>query len=71
MGAMLGLVAADNVILLFIFWELTSVTSYMLIGFNHHREQARSAALQALVTGLGGRSWWDCCSWQRRVAAID
>ena len=55
MTAMLGLVLADNMIALFLFWELTSVTSYLLIGFNHHREGARKAALQALlVTGGGG-----------------
>lgn len=57
MGAMLGLVLADDLILLFIFWELTSITSYLLIGFDHEREQARKSALQALVvTGLGGLS---------------
>jgi multicomponent Na+:H+ antiporter subunit A len=55
MAAMLGLVLADNLVLLFIFWELTSITSYLLIGFDHDREKARKAALQALlVTGLGG-----------------
>jgi len=55
MAAMLGLVLADNVILLFIFWELTSITSFLLIGFDYDRESARKSALQALlVTGLGG-----------------
>ena len=55
MASMLGLVLATNVITLFIFWELTSLSSYFLIGFDHHRESARSAALQALlVTGIGG-----------------
>jgi multicomponent Na+:H+ antiporter subunit A len=55
MASMLGLVLADNLIALFVFWELTSVTSYMLIGFDHDRERARAAALQALlVTGAGG-----------------
>lgn len=55
MGAMLGLVLADDIILLFIFWELTSITSYLLIGFDHEREKARKSALQALVvTGIGG-----------------
>ncbi len=54
MSAMLGLVLADNLILLFIFWELTSITSYLLIGFNHESKEARWKALQALlVTGLG------------------
>ncbi len=55
MGSMLGLVLADNLILLFVFWELTSITSYFLIGFHHESEESRKKALQALlVTGLGG-----------------
>jgi multicomponent Na+:H+ antiporter subunit A len=55
MASMLGLVLADNLIALFVFWELTSLSSYLLIGFYHEREAARAAALQALlVTGLGG-----------------
>ncbi len=57
MGAMLGLVLADNLITLFIFWELTSITSFLLIGFDHLRAASRRAALQALVvTGGGGMS---------------
>jgi multicomponent Na+:H+ antiporter subunit A len=55
MGSMLGLVLSDNVIALFVFWELTGFTSYILIGFDHERPQARRAATQALiVTGGGG-----------------
>ena len=55
MGAMLGVVLADNVLTLFVFWELTGFTSYLLIGFEHERPEARAAALQALlVTGAGG-----------------
>ncbi|MDC9809870.1 putative monovalent cation/H+ antiporter subunit A [Rhizobium binxianense] len=55
MGAMLGLVVSDSFLMLFIFWELTSITSFLLIGFDHEREAARRAALQALVvTGGGG-----------------
>ena len=55
MGSMLGLVLADNVITLFVFWELTSITSFLLIGFNHAAPRSRRAALQALVvTGGGG-----------------
>jgi len=55
MGSMLGLVLADNVITLFVFWELTSISSYLLIGFDHKRKQARAAALQSLlVTSAGG-----------------
>ncbi|MBB2754459.1 UNVERIFIED_ORG: multicomponent Na+:H+ antiporter subunit A [Rhizobium aethiopicum] len=55
MGAMLGIVVSDSFLMLFIFWELTSITSFLLIGFDHEREAARRAALQALVvTGGGG-----------------
>ena len=55
MGSMLGLVLADNLITLFVFWEATSITSFLLIGFDHERMAARRAALQALIiTGLGG-----------------
>ena len=54
-GSMLGLVWSDNLIGLFTFWELTSVTSYLLIGNRHAEPRARAAALQALlVTGMGG-----------------
>ncbi|OHV85667.1 putative monovalent cation/H+ antiporter subunit A [Ensifer sp. LCM 4579] len=55
MGSMQGLVASDSFLMLFVFWELTSITSFLLIGFDHDREAARRAALQALVvTGGGG-----------------
>jgi multicomponent Na+:H+ antiporter subunit A len=55
MVSMLGLVLADDLILLFVFWELTTITSYMLIGFSHEGEKSRRNALQALfVTGAGG-----------------
>ncbi|KFC71381.1 Na(+) H(+) antiporter subunit A [Devosia sp. LC5] len=55
MGAMLGLVLADSMLALFAFWELTSVTSFLLIGFDHSRQAARRAAIQALViTNVGG-----------------
>ena len=54
-GSMLGLVWSDNLIGLFTFWELTSVTSYLLIGNRHSEPRARAAALQALlVTSTGG-----------------
>jgi len=57
MGAMLGLVLADSLPALFAFWELTAVSSFLLIGFDHVRPVARRAALQALVvTGIGGLS---------------
>ena len=55
MAAMLGLVLSDNVISLFIFWELTSISSFFLIGFNNTQEASRKSALVALgITGLGG-----------------
>ncbi|MCA1403415.1 putative monovalent cation/H+ antiporter subunit A [Ensifer sp. IC3342] len=55
MGSMQGLVLSDSFLMLFVFWELTSITSFLLIGFDHGREAARRAALQALVvTGGGG-----------------
>ena len=55
MASMLGLVTADNLLALFVFWELTSLASYLLVGFDHERAEARAAALQALlITGGGG-----------------
>jgi multicomponent Na+:H+ antiporter subunit A len=55
MTSMVGLVVSDNMITMFVFWELTSISSYLLIGFNHHKEKSRKLALQALlVTGGGG-----------------
>ncbi|MCP2154524.1 UNVERIFIED_ORG: multicomponent Na+:H+ antiporter subunit A [Rhizobium sp. SLBN-170] len=55
MGAMLGVVVSDSLLMLFVYWELTSITSFLLIGFDHARPAARRAALQALVvTGGGG-----------------
>src|SRR5690606_28355880 len=55
MAAMLGLVLADDLIAMFVFWELTSVTSFLLIAFQHNQAASRRAALQALlITGGGG-----------------
>ena len=59
MGAMLGVVLADNLVLLVLFWELTSLASFLLIGFWHGRDDAgrdaREGARMALtVTGAGG-----------------
>lgn len=54
-GAMLGIVISDNILLLLVFWELTSLTSFLLIGYWAHDAQARSGARMALaVTGAGG-----------------
>lgn len=55
MGAMVGLVLAGNVLTMFVFWELTSVTSYLLVGYKHDYPDARRGAQHALlVTGGGG-----------------
>ncbi|MCW8797601.1 MAG: putative monovalent cation/H+ antiporter subunit A [Prosthecochloris sp.] len=55
MTSMLGLVLSDNMLLMFVFWELTGISSFLLIGFNHQKAQSRRSALQALlVTGGGG-----------------
>ena len=55
MGAMLGVVLAGDLIVLVVFWELTSVTSFLLIGFWKHRADARQGARMALaITGGGG-----------------
>lgn len=55
MAAMLGLVLADNVLLLFVFWELTSISSFFLIGFNNDNAASRRSSLVALtITGGGG-----------------
>jgi len=55
MGAMLGIVLADNLVLLVVFWELTSLSSFLLIGYWQHRSDAREGAKMALaITGAGG-----------------
>jgi multicomponent Na+:H+ antiporter subunit A len=54
MLAMVGAVSADHLLVLFLFWELTSLTSFLLAGFYHDDERARSAARQALLVTMGG-----------------
>src|SRR4029079_2076948 len=55
MGAMLGIVLAGNLIQLVFFWELTSLFSFLLIGYRHQTTQARDAARMALIiTSAGG-----------------
>lgn len=55
MAAMLGMVLADNLLTIFVFWELTTVTSFFLIGYLHFDAASRRASLISLgVTGLGG-----------------
>ena len=54
-GAMLGIVISDNILLLLIFWELTSLSSFLLIGYWKHLPEGRQGARMALaVTGSGG-----------------
>ncbi|WP_299279990.1 Na+/H+ antiporter subunit A [uncultured Georgenia sp.] len=54
-GSMLGLVTTDNTLLLYVFWELTTITSFLLIGHYYDRQNSRRAAIQALVlTTFGG-----------------
>ncbi|MBN9454146.1 MAG: monovalent cation/H+ antiporter subunit A [Bosea sp.] len=54
-GSMLGVVLAGNLILLVVFWELTSIFSFLLIGYWHHNQAARDGARMAMtVTGMGG-----------------
>jgi multicomponent Na+:H+ antiporter subunit A len=55
MASMLGVVTSGNALVLFVFWELTSISSFFLIGYKFENENARAAAWQALlVTGAGG-----------------
>jgi multicomponent K+:H+ antiporter subunit A len=55
MAAMLGVVLSDNLLILIVFWELTSLSSFLLVGYWSHRADARAGARQALaVTGGGG-----------------
>lgn len=55
MAAMLGIVLSDNLLLLVVFWELTSLSSFLLIGYWNHRSDARAGARMSLaITGGGG-----------------
>lgn len=53
-GAMLGISVTENLLVLFIFWELTSITSYLLIGHFHEKPESRKSALDALLVTAGG-----------------
>ena len=56
-GAMVGIVLSDNILLLLIFWELTSLSSFLLIGYWRHLPEGRQGARMALtITGMGGLS---------------
>ena len=54
MASMLGVVLADDLVTLYIFWELTSISSYLLIGFYHKDEESRYGARKALLITAGG-----------------
>jgi len=55
MAAMIGAVVSDHLLVLFVFWELTSVLSFLLVGSNHEEDDSRRSAQQALlVTASGG-----------------
>ena len=54
MGAMLGVVLVDNVIVLYMFWELTSLSSFLLIGYWHKRKKSRYGAEKSLLITVGG-----------------
>jgi multicomponent Na+:H+ antiporter subunit A len=49
MGSMVGLAMAQDLILIFLFWDLTAIASYFLIGFDRHKDESRASALMALV----------------------
>ncbi|GAA6174278.1 monovalent cation/H+ antiporter subunit A [Sulfitobacter pacificus] len=54
-GAMVGIVLSDNILVLLVFWELTSLSSFLLIGYWKHLPEGRQGARMALtVTGMGG-----------------
>lgn len=54
MGSMLGVVFSDNVMVLYVFWELTSISSFLLIAFWYERRASRSGALKALIITVTG-----------------
>lgn len=57
MSAMLGVVLSDNIFVLYTFWELTSISSFLLIGYWHFKERSRYGALKSLlITVFGGLS---------------
>lgn len=53
-ASMLGVVVAGDLFLLYVFWELTSLSSFLLIGTDHRRRAARAAAIQAMLVTTGG-----------------
>ncbi len=73
-GAMVGIVLSDNILLLLVFWELTSLSSFLLIGYWKHLPEGRQGARMALtVTGMGGLGddWRACSSLARSSGSYD
>ncbi|MED4205690.1 Na+/H+ antiporter subunit A [Neobacillus mesonae] len=54
MGAMLGLVFSDNIFVLYVFWELTSISSFLLIAYWYHRKNSRYGAQKAMLITIAG-----------------
>ncbi len=54
MGSMLGIVLSNNILVMLVFWELTSITSFLLVGYWQHRTDARHGARMALITTAAG-----------------
>ena len=54
MGSMLGVVFSDNLMVLYVFWELTSISSFLLIAFWYHRKQSRYGAQKSLLITVSG-----------------
>ena len=54
MGAMLGVIFSDNLMALYVFWELTSISSFLLIAFWYHRKQSRYGARKSLLITVSG-----------------
>ncbi|WP_100013288.1 Na+/H+ antiporter subunit A [Lentibacillus sediminis] len=54
MGAMLGVVFSDNIMVLYVFWELTSISSFLLIAFWYHRKRSREGAQKSLLITISG-----------------
>ncbi|MCO6426644.1 monovalent cation/H+ antiporter subunit A [Nitrosomonas communis] len=69
MGSMLGIVLSENIIQLLIFWELTSLSSFLLISYWQHRHESRSGARMALtITGAGGLALLGGCLLLGKIA---
>lgn len=54
MGAMLGVVMSDNMLVLYVFWELTSISSFLLIAFWYQRKRSREGAKKSLIITVSG-----------------